>query len=320
MKTNSKIVKLLAVTASVALMASCTESSSSGAPGSDVLAGNIVGGTVTTDAFQKQNGVVALVINSNDGQGICTGTLIAPRLVLTAAHCLDSSRSQIQSIAVVFSNNIDKVTQDQVRFGVKGAVHPDFLKSAMAGGDASWNDTALLKLDADAPVDFKPARLPKADNLTAPKTMLMQMGYGRAEASRAATTDTSGILRQVSGIAVIKKSADGKELLLNEAKKGSCNGDSGGPAFVKERDGKLTLVGTDSRGTDEASCIGVGVYTNVASHLDWIAKTSAALLADKTPATQPELPAAPSQPAAPPSVASPVNPSGPTAPISPSAI
>ena len=298
MKTKSVSLKIIALVSTLVLLSACTQNSASGSPeaNSDQLSGNIVGGTVSKDAFQKANGIVALIITSEEGEGLCTGTLIAPQLVLTAAHCLDSSRSAIKSIAVVFASDVSKVTQEQVRFGVKGSVHQDFLKSAMSG-IGSWNDIALLKLDSNAPADFKVARLPSSDNLTAPKTSLMQVGFGRAEASRAATTDTSGVLRQVSGILVMKKSDDGKELMLNEAKKGSCNGDSGGPAFVKERDGKLTLVGTDSRGTETETCIGVGIYTNVASHLDWIKTQSALLLAAAPAAPVVPAPVAPVTPA-----------------------
>ena len=296
MTSNLQSLKLMTLALSVALLASCTQNSGSVSPEAEVIAGNIVGGKASTASFQKQNGIVALVIMSEDGEGICTGTLIARQLVLTAAHCLDSSRSAIKSIAVVFAPDVSNVTQEQVRFGVKGSVHKLFLTSAMSGV-GSWNDIALLKLDSEAPADFQVARLPAADNLTAPKTSLTQAGFGRAEALREAATDSSGVLRQVAGIQVLSKSADGNELMLNEAKKGSCNGDSGGPAFVKERDGKLTLVGTDSRGTRPESCIGVGIYTNVASHLDWIKEQSTLLLAaapgpgtEPTPATPPAVP------------------------------
>ena len=87
------------------------------------------------------------------------------------------------------------------------------------------------------------------------------------------------MLKQVSGIEVLKLVADGKEMHLKEDGKGSCNGDSGGPAYVKIS-GKLTQVGINSRGTDPASCIGVGVFTNVAAHLAWITKNSELLMAE----------------------------------------
>ena len=278
MKTTIKsTLKSIILVTFILVLAACSQKNDT--PGdSELLAQNIVGGAVASASFQKENGVVALVISSEDGQGICTGTLIAKRIVLTAAHCLDSSGAAIQSIAVVFNQEVSKATEQTIRFGVRGRVHELFLSSA--GGLGAWNDIALLKLSEDAPADFKFARLPSL--VSAPlkvRTSLIQAGFGRTEATRSPTSDTSGVLKQVSGIEVLKLVADGKEMHLKEDGKGSCNGDSGGPAYVKIS-GKLTQVGINSRGTDPASCIGVGVFTNVAAHLAWITKNSELLMAE----------------------------------------
>lgn len=276
MKTKKLNIGVL-LTASALLVACSKNSTENVPPETELFAGNIVGGVNSSDSFQKENGVVGLVIDTTDGQGICTGTLISRKLVLTAAHCLDSSGAQIRSIAVIFTQDVSKTSKEQVRYAVKGRVHNLFLTESMSG-KGSWNDIALLKLNEDAPVDFKTARLPSADTLKS-KTMLTQSGFGKAEAERNPASDTSGVLRQVSGIEVLGKSQDGKELLLKENGKGSCNGDSGGPAYVRASDGRLTQVGVNSRGTDPNSCIGVGIFTNVASHLQWIKVNSQALLA-----------------------------------------
>ena len=296
MKTMLKIMlNATVVASSLVLLSSCAQN---GSPtvGNSALAGNIVGGKASSVRFQKDNGIVALIIITEEGQGICTGTLIAPQLVLTAGHCLDGSRSPIKHVVAVFSNDINvEIKKEQTRLGVKATIHPDFLENAMFGA-ASWSDVALLKLDSPAPADFKVARLPKGDNLTPAGAKLVQAGFGKTEAADSATADTTGILRQVSGIKILEKSADGKELKLDEATKGSCKGDSGGPAFVRERDGKYTLVGTDSRGAGHDSCIGVGIYTNVASHLEWIAKQSELLMATAaatSPAPATPVPSAP---------------------------
>ncbi|MBY0554515.1 trypsin-like serine protease [bacterium] len=290
MKTQNlklKAVKLTVLAASLSVLASCAKSTNAQSSAeSETLAGNIVNGVASTDAFQKENGVVGLVIKSDDGEGICSGTLISRKIVLTAAHCLDTSSSNIRSIMVVFTQDVKKATKETVRFGTKGRVHEAFLSSA--GGTGAWNDIALLLLNEEAPANVKVARLPSLlqTNPVAAKMQLTQAGFGKTEATRFALKDTSGTLRQVSGIEVIALVNEGKELQLRENGKGSCNGDSGGPAYVKSADGKLTQVGVNSRGTDPSSCIGVGIFTNVAAHLQWIQKNSAALLAATAPAVK----------------------------------
>lgn len=264
------------------LLASCAKDSGTETPGgSELIAGNIVGGANATAAFQKENGVVALLINTEDGEGLCTGTLISKKIVLTAAHCLDNSGSAIKSISVIFTQDVSKVAQENIRHGVKSQIHELFLTTA--GSQGSWNDIALIKLDKDAPTGVKFAKLPSIVSIPLKtKTPIIQAGFGRQEATRMPASDTSGVLKKVSGIEVINVVQNGQELLLKEDGKGSCNGDSGGPAFTKSASGRLTQVGINSRGTDPYSCIGVGVFTSVAAHLDWIRINSDLLMAADT--------------------------------------
>lgn len=259
----------------MAMGASCSKDTGDKQPGEEKLAGNIVGGKYSSASFQKENGVVGLVIRTTDGDGICTGTLISKRLVLTAAHCLEG---EVKIIAVIFTKDFNEATEKTLRFATKSKVHKDF--GFAESEDASMNDIGLIMLNEDAPNDFKFARLPSI--VLAPlkaKTMLVEAGFGKTKASRNAVGDTSGVLKDVSSIELMSIKPDGKEMLLKEDGQGSCNGDSGGPAYMKTPGGKLVQVGINSRGTEFATCIGVGVYTNVAAHLNWIKESSDALMA-----------------------------------------
>lgn len=308
MKTNLQIVKLAGLALTVSILASCAPNAGSNDNASGLRVQNIVGGTDASADYQKANGIVGIVIVSGDGPGICTGTLIHKRLVLTAAHCIAMTRSPIQRIAVVFAPSLEGIKKENLRYANTGEEHKDFLTSVISGQGA-WNDIALLKLSEDAPADFKLAKLATAlndKNLKA-DAPVVQAGFGRAEADRDADTDTSGTLRKVENIALIKKSDDGKELHFKEDGKGSCNGDSGGPAFLKVGR-NLVQVGINSRGTSRTTCLEVGIFTNIIPHLPWIKETAKKLLesdnmvkADQPAAPAPSAPAppAPSAPAPP---------------------
>ena len=215
-------------------------------------------------------------------------SLIARNVILTAAHCLDESESPIQNIFVVFAESIDTAKPEQIRVASTGVANESFAPSAPDSGK-SWNDVALIKLSQDAPADFSLAALPDENLKLTAGMKLTQAGYGRAEADRSSTVDSSGVLRTVGGIGIISLSADGLELNLNEAKKGSCNGDSGGPALLKTSKGSV-VVGVDSRGTSQTSCIGVGIYTNVVAQLPWI-KANVQKLQDQPAASPAPAPA-----------------------------
>ena len=294
MKTNLNTLKLTGLALSVSFLAACGPKAGAPLEDNTQMASNIVGGTAMTAALQKQAGVVGLVIITEGGTGICTGSLIAKRLVLTAAHCLDESGGAIKRMFAVFAPNVMQATSEQIRAVDTGMPHELFAESA--GSDSSsWNDIAIVRLAQDAPADFSLARLPLANTESTEKlgARTIEMGFGKAEAARNSTKDSSGVLRQVAGLKLLRKSTDGKELIIDETNRGSCNGDSGGPAFVRGADGKLTQIGIDSRGNSPTSCLEEGVYTSVSSHLAWIKEASAKLLAPKPAPTAP----APSAPA-----------------------
>ncbi len=272
---------------------------------------NIVGGQLSTASFQKQNGIVALAITQRSffggGLSICTGTLIDKRIVLTAAHCLQAEPgSKITNIDVYFINNIQRsLNMGSLKNSIpadKIAPHADFLKDIVDDQTAntlSWNDIALIRLKTNAPSNFKIAKIPAAASdvqLTSSDKLILS-GFGIATPivnkagvdpkTGAATvipveeeTETSGVLRQIANVPVLEESSDSKEIILDQSNStGACHGDSGGPAFLKQKDGSFLQVGVTSRGTNFlGNCNEKAIYTNVAAHLDWIQKTKTALL------------------------------------------
>ncbi|MES2802722.1 MAG: trypsin-like serine protease [Bdellovibrionota bacterium] len=291
-----KAAAALAITA-IALFTSCAPQNQS-APNSyldsnEIQNSNILGGLLADSSFQKANGIVQLKLISDMGTSTCTGSLIASDIVLTAAHCI--ADGGLRSIAVLFSLDDLKVTEEQVIYAVKGVVHQDFMPTD--DKTQVWNDIAIVKLEKAAPADFKLAVLPNAETIKqlTKGSKLTLAGYGITNAvirkllkdkngkviigkdGQPATIELpghgSGTLRRVSNIAVAGITADQKEISFDQQTlRGACHGDSGGPALLKLTDGTYIQVGVTSRGTNPlGNCNEGAIYTGVAGQLDWIA-------------------------------------------------
>ena len=249
----------------------------------------IIGGSLATSQFQKENGIVQLKIISKQGQATCTGTLIARNVVMTAAHCV--ADPDLTNVAVVFALTDKGLSEENVIFASEALVHSDYIElkdpETMKDTDI-WNDIALIKLSKDAPADFKLAQLPTKDTKVAllKGHQLTLSGYGitnavvRREVKLAngktrvleMPSKGAGTLRKVDQIVVTNVTSDQKEIFLDQTKlRGACHGDSGGPAFIKLKNGSLLQVGVTSRGTEKlGNCNQGAIYTGVIGQVQWI--------------------------------------------------
>ena len=280
------------------------------AGGSPALAGaesaaRIVGGDeAAADAWPWQ---VALIEPRGSGfSQFCGGSVIAPRWVLTAAHCVRGARAdEIQ--VLVGTNDLDEGGR---RLDVSAIrVHEDYVNVERG------SDIALLRLAEPAGVEA--IALPDAAysaEVAVPGTSATVTGWGLLRAIRCEpgtkpgaheceterhelgywvddltdrTVDLSDVtttrLMEVE-VPLVRTEAcrsayadrpyaaiDGRTLCagLRRGTKDSCQGDSGGPLVVRDGD-RWLQAGVVSWGISCAKPGRYGVYANVGAFADWV--------------------------------------------------
>jgi len=234
------------------------------------LARRTMGGTrVVGGSAVKAGAFPDCVAVGNDAQWGCTGTLIAPNVVVTAGHCADFATR------VFFGNDVSKPgTVVKVKKRVR---HPKYHQG-------KHNDLMVLVLEQAvgqaAPRGLAPAKVIDA------ATDGRVVGFG--------ATDPSGVFgygvkRQVDvpiASPACKGQAGGEddpvaygcdrnlELVAGRPllEQDSCNGDSGGPFYVMGAAGDWLLAAATSRATDSAphNCGDGGIYVRLDKYRRWI--------------------------------------------------
>jgi V8-like Glu-specific endopeptidase len=248
----------------VAILAvGCGAPVSGEAPGTS--AEPINGGTLDTD----HPAVFEEITHWTSTASTCTGSLIAPNVLLTARHCVAATNTDhVVCNESVFGSTVAGsqtiVTGDSVPRQSSTFYRGDDVRVPTTGNDMCGYDVALIILKT--PVTGVTPLVPRIDRPVQTGEAYTAVGYGidangdqnpgRMVLGDLSVQCLSDVCGRDYGVAPTEFMGD----------KGVCSGDSGGPAL--DADGKI--IGVVSRGSDPCA---TPIYSQVAPWADFITQT-----------------------------------------------
>jgi secreted trypsin-like serine protease len=185
----------------------------------------------------------------------CTAELIAPTVLITAAHCVDPSTHPNYNFGLFLQSDGTNFTFAGLSPVKSVAANPSY------NATASTDDIGVILLAAPLPGITPLPFLHTADESAWVGQSARIIGYGRTNASDA----NSAYAKYQATTTVASLSAS--YIVVGDTSKHDCTGDSGGPALVTVN-GVETIVGVNSIGP--TNCTSASSFTRLDLVASWV--------------------------------------------------
>lgn len=232
--------------------------------------GQIIGGEET------QKGRYSYIVGISRNDNFCSGTLIAPSYVLSAAHCYQKDVDP--QVMIGRHNMTDDSESYEIHQTEYEVIHPDFNCFSFV------NDIMLIKLKTESayePVKYDDTGAFVEDLVPGEEDSVKIIGWGKTQYEN---NFLSPVLMEADLEIISNSECDDiyydlmyhritdDMMCATQGEQGICNGDSGGPLIIPGENATGDVqVGIISHGKNECEdSTYPGVYSRISSNMEFI--------------------------------------------------